>query len=104
MIVVLRSPDLSTSTETCFTCATTIVLSGVLPGEGMLPGGLLSFRFLSFLLSWLAELFPQQPNGVFAVIPGQSHELIENADPFTERRDAIPQLQLLPPTPCVSSC
>ncbi|WP_208645302.1 hypothetical protein [Paraburkholderia terricola] len=51
-----------------------------------------------------AELFPQQPNGVFAVIPGQSHELIENADPFTERRDAIPQLQLLPSTPCVSSC
>ncbi|MET3233863.1 UNVERIFIED_ORG: hypothetical protein ABIC54_006078 [Burkholderia sp. 1263] len=86
------------------TCATTIVLSGVLPGEGMLPGGLLSFRFLSSLLSWLAELFPQQPNDVFAVIPGQRHELIENADPFTERRDAIPQLQLLPSTPCVSSC
>jgi hypothetical protein len=29
-------------------------LSGVLPHEGMLPDGLLSFRFLSSLLSWFA--------------------------------------------------
>ena len=34
--------------------AATIVLASVLPHEGMLPDGLLSFRFLSSLLSWFA--------------------------------------------------
>jgi hypothetical protein len=32
----------------------TITVSGVLPHEGMLPDGLLSFRFLSSFLSWFA--------------------------------------------------
>jgi hypothetical protein len=30
---------------------------------------------------------------VLAVIPSQSYELVENLDPITERRAAIPQLQ-----------
>ncbi len=40
-----------------------------------------------------AGLFPQQPDGVFAVVPGQSHELIEDPDLVTEGRAAITQLQ-----------
>lgn len=33
------------------------------------------------------------PDGVLAVIPGESHEPVENPDPVTERRAAIPRLQ-----------
>jgi len=38
-------------------------------------------------------MLPQQPDGVLAVISGQSYELVENPDPITERRASIPQLQ-----------